>query len=67
LDGTPDARTIYYNYPTSGDGAVIARLDPIAAAKNPARNPTRDKEIRYCPPNSFQTPFRLIPMKRNNP
>ena len=25
--GTPDARTIYYNYPTSGDGAVIGRLD----------------------------------------
>jgi hypothetical protein len=37
-DGTPDARTIYYNYPTSGDGNVIARLDHIAAAKNPARN-----------------------------
>ena len=26
-DGTPDARTIYYNFPTSGDGAVIGRLD----------------------------------------
>ena len=36
-DGTPDARTIYYNYPTSGDGNVIARLEHIAAAKNPAR------------------------------
>jgi len=36
-DGTPDARTIHYNYPTSGDGNVIARLDHIAAAKNPAR------------------------------
>ncbi|MGB2796439.1 MAG: hypothetical protein WBD44_04160 [Phycisphaerae bacterium] len=25
--GTPDARTVYYNYTTSGDGAVIGRLD----------------------------------------
>ena len=35
--GTPDARTIYYHYPTTGDGAVLARLDYIAAVKNPAR------------------------------
>jgi hypothetical protein len=38
-DGTPDARNIYYNYPTTGDGAVLARLVHIAAAKNPARKP----------------------------
>jgi hypothetical protein len=52
MDGTPDARTIYYNYPTSGDGAVIARLLHIAAVKNPARNPTREKGIRYCIPRT---------------
>jgi hypothetical protein len=42
-DGTPDARSIYYTYPTSGDGAgnVIARLDHIAAAKNPGRSRER--------------------------
>jgi hypothetical protein len=38
-DGTPDARYVYYNYPTSGDGAMLARLDNIAAAKNPACPP----------------------------
>jgi hypothetical protein len=53
-DGTPDARTIYYIYPTSGDRAVIARLDYIAAAKNPARKPTRDKGIKYCVPRTHQ-------------
>ena len=37
--GTPDARNVYYNYPASGDGNVRARLDHIAAAKNPARKP----------------------------
>ena len=42
-DGTPDIRYVYYNYPTTGDGAVIARLVHIAAAKNPARKPTREE------------------------
>jgi hypothetical protein len=48
--GTPDARTIYYNYPTSGDGNVIARLDHIAAAKNPAQKPTREEELSIVSP-----------------
>jgi hypothetical protein len=39
--GTSDARTIYYTYPTSGDGNVIARLVHIAAAKNPGRSRER--------------------------
>jgi hypothetical protein len=43
---SPDARTLYYNYPTTGDGAVITRLDPVVAAKNPGPNPTRDKGIK---------------------
>ena len=38
-DGTPDARNVYYNYPTTGDGAVIARLVHIAAVKTPACPP----------------------------
>ena len=51
--GTPDARTIYYNYPSSGDGAVSARLVHIAAVKNPARKPTREEGIKYCVPRTL--------------
>ena len=46
-------RDVYSPYPTTGDGAVLAKLDPIAAAKNPARNPTRDRGIRYRVPRTL--------------
>ena len=33
LNGSPDARDVYYHCPTNGDGAVPARLDNLAAGR----------------------------------
>ena len=41
--GTPDARTIYYNYPTSGDGAVLGHLDKSGDVSGLASGGTYEK------------------------
>ena len=42
-DGTPAARTIYYNYPTSGDGAGNGRLDKSGDVSGLASRGTYEK------------------------
>jgi len=61
-DGTPDSRTIYYNYPPSGDGAVLSRLNNLAADSSGTTNFAPDAYFGFwgdvCVPASPAAPAR---------